>query len=194
MDKYITGNTIRRLREERNLTQEQLADKLFVSSKAISKWETGHGLPDISLIKPLSLALGISVMELFSGESVQNKNRSGNVLCSKFYVCPLCGNVIFSLGESVISCCGITLPPLEAEECDDEHFINIETVEDEYYVTMSHPATKTHYLSFFASVSDSGLQLVKLYPEGTPEARFKINRVKWIYAYCNRHGLYKIKL
>lgn len=194
MDKYVTGSTIRRLREERNLTQEQLAEKLFVSSKTISKWETCKGLPDISLVEPLSLALGISVTELFSGESRQNKNKSGNMLRSKFYVCPLCGNVIFSLGESVVSCCGISLPPLEAEECDDEHLISVETVEDEYYVTMPHSATKNHYLSFFAGVSDSGLQLVKLYPEATPEARFKMNRVKWIYAYCNRHGLYKIKL
>ncbi len=194
MDRYITGATIRRLREERNLTQEQLAEKLFVSSKAVSKWETGHGLPDISLIEPLSETLGISVMELFSGESVQNKNKSGNMLRGKFYVCPLCGNVIFSLGDTVISCCGISLPPLDAESCDDEHTVKVETVEDEYYITVSHPASKTHYLSFFAGVSDSGLQLVKLYPEATPEARFKINRVKWIYAYCNRHGLYKIKV
>ncbi len=194
MDSYITGSAIRRLREERNLTQEQLADKLFLSSKTVSKWETGHGLPDISLIEPLSQALGISVMELFSGESIQNKNRSGNMSRSKFYICPICGNVIFTLGETVISCCGIALPPLEAEECEKEHFIDIEIVEDEYYVTMLHPASKTHYLSFFAAVSDSGIQLTKLYPEGTPEARFKINRIKWIYAYCNRHGLFRIKI
>lgn len=194
MDKYVTGSTISKLREKKGLTQEQLAEKLFVSSKTISKWENCHGLPDISLIEPLANALGISVIELFSGEDIKNTNKSANILRSKFYVCPVCGNVLFSSGEAVVSCCGITLPALEQEECDSKHSIKIEIVEDEYYVTASHPATKTHYLSFFAAVSDMGVQFIKLYPESTPEARFKINRVKWIYAYCNRHGLFRIKL
>jgi len=194
MDKYVTGSTIRRLRKQKNLTQEQLAQELFVSSKTISKWVTDRGFPDVSLIESLSQALGVSIIELFSGESVQNRNKSANILRSKIYVCPVCGNVIVSLGETVVSCCGIALPYLEAEECDLEHNINIEKVEDEYYVTMDHPATKTHYISFFASVSDEGIHLIKLYPEGNAEARFKINRIKWIYAYCNHHGLYKVKL
>lgn len=194
MDRYITGKAIRRLREERRMTQEQLAERLFVSGKAVSKWENGHGFPDISLIEPLAATLGISVLELFSGENVQNTNRSGNVLRTQFYVCPLCGNVILTLGEAVVSCCGITLPPLEAEECDDHHFIRTEVMEDEYYVTMEHPATKEHYLSFFAGVSDMGVQMVKLYPEGTPEARLKMTRVKWVYAYCNRHGLFRVRV
>ncbi|MBE5768862.1 MAG: helix-turn-helix domain-containing protein [Clostridiales bacterium] len=194
MDQYVTGNTICKLREEKGLTQEQLAEKLFVSSKTISKWENGHGFPDISLIEPLAAALGISVIELFSGEEIRNTNKSANILRSRFYVCPLCGNVLFSSGEAVVSCCGITLPALEAEDCDGEHRISAEVVEDEYYVTMHHPATKTHYLSFFAAVSDMGVQFQKLYPESTPEARFKINRIKWLYAYCNHHGLFRLKL
>ena len=194
MDKYITGAAIAKLREKRGLTQEQLAEKLFVSSKTISKWENGHGLPDISLIEPLAAALGISVIELFSGANIVNTNRSANMLRSKFYVCPLCGNALLSSGEAVVSCCGITLPSLEVEDCDADHEISVQIVEDEYYVTLSHPASKTHYLSFFAAVSDMGVQFVKLYPESTPEARFKINRVKWIYTYCNRHGLFRIKL
>ncbi len=194
MDQYVTGNTICKLREEKGLTQEQLAEKLFVSSKTISKWENGHGFPDISLIEPLAAALGISVIELFSGEEIRNTNKSANILRSRFYVCPLCGNALFSSGEAVVSCCGITLPALEAEECDGEHRISAEVVEDEYYVTMDHPATKTHYLSFFAAVSDMGVQFQKLYPESTPEARFKINRIKWLYACCNHHGLFRLKL
>lgn len=194
MDQYVTGNTICKLREEKGLTQEQLAEKLFVSSKTISKWENGHGFPDISLIEPLAAALGISVIELFSGEEIRNTNKSANILRSRFYVCPLCGNVLFSSGEAVVSCCGITLPALEAEECDGEHRISAEVVEDEYYVTMDHPAAKTHHLSFFAAVSDMGVQFQKLYPESTPEARFKINRIKWLYACCNHHGLFRLKL
>lgn len=148
MDRYVTGSVIRRLRESKNMTQEGLAQKLYVSSKAVSKWETGQGLPDVSLLELLAQALDISVIELFSGEDVRNQNRAGNMLRERFYVCPICGNVIQASGEAVISCCGITLPPLEAEDPDEEHLLRIEEVEDEYFVTVEHPMTKTHYLSF----------------------------------------------
>ena len=67
MDNYITGAAIKRLREEKGLTQSTLADEIGVSDKTISKWETAKGLPDISLLEPLSRALGVSVMELMSG-------------------------------------------------------------------------------------------------------------------------------
>ena len=152
MDIYITGQTIKKLREEKTLTQTQLAEKIGVSSKAVSKWETGKGLPDISLIEPLSKALGVSVMELMSGDTVINKNLSSNLLLSKFYVCPVCGNVIHSTGATVISCCGITLPPLEAEEADEEHSISIEAVEDEKFITVIHDMTKQHFISFIKVV------------------------------------------
>lgn len=193
MDKYVTADVIRSLREQRRMTQEELAQKLFVSAKAVSKWETGRGYPDISLLEPLAAALGISVIELLSGNSVQNKNRSANMTRCKWYVCPVCGNVIESTGEATVSCCGVTLPALEAEPADAEHAIDLQVVEDEYYVTLSHPMTKAHYISFLAAVSDMGVQLVKLYPEGAAEARFKISRVKYLYAYCNRHGLFQLK-
>lgn len=121
MNTYITGATIKKLREAKGLTQLQLAEKIGVSSKAVSKWETAKGLPDITLIEPLSQALGVSVLELMSGETVINKNSSANILFSKFYVCPVCGNIVRTTGEAVISCCGITLPPLEAEEADSDH-------------------------------------------------------------------------
>ena len=191
MDRYVTGAVIRRLREDKKMTQAELAERLCVSDKAISKWETGRGYPDITLLEPLANALGISTIELLSGEDIHNANRSSNMLRSHFYVCPVCGNVIHSTGQAVISCCGIVLPPLEAEEADEEHEFHVERVEDEWYVTLNHPMTKEHYLSFLAAVSDNSVQLVKLYPEGNAEARFKINRVKWLYAYCNRHGFFK---
>ncbi len=193
MDRYVTGAVIKRLRENQKMTQEELAEKIYVSSKAVSKWETGQGFPDISLLEPLAQALGISVIELLSGEDVRNRNRSFNMAKVRFYVCPVCGNVIQATGEAVVSCCGITLPPLDPEETDSEHMIRVETIEDEYYVTVNHPMTKGHYISFLAAVSDHGVQFVKLYPEGSAEARFKINRVRHIYAYCNRHGLFRKK-
>ena len=194
MDRYVTGAVIRRLREEKQLSQVQLAEQLNVSDKTVSKWETGKGYPDITLIEPLAQALGISTMELLSGSHVTNRNRSANMLRVKLYVCPLCGNVLTSIGAAVVSCCGITLPALEAEPAEEEHLLRIELVEDEYYVTVSHPMEKGHYISFLAAFSDDGLQIIKLYPEGPAEARFKFNRTRKLLAYCNRHGLFEGKI
>lgn len=67
MATYLTGNTIRTLREKKGCTQRELAATLGVTDKAVSKWETGKGLPDIALIEPLAKALGVSVAELLSG-------------------------------------------------------------------------------------------------------------------------------
>ena len=194
MDNYITGALIRKLRENRHMTQEELEDKVCVSSKDVSKWETGRGFPDIGLVEPLAKALGISVIELLSGTDIINRNRTADMKKSKFHVCPVCGNAILSTGEAVITCCGITLPPLEAEPEEDEHAIGLEPVEDEYYATLDHPMSKTHYISFLAAVSDQAVQFVKLYPEGESGTRFKVNRVERIYAYCNRHGLFVLDL
>ena len=191
-NQYVTGAMIKRLREKRHLTQAELAEKICVTDKAVSKWETGRGLPDILLLEVLAKALGVSVIELLSGENITNKNKAAKMSRASFYVCPVCGNVIQSTGEAVISCCGIILPPLEAEEPDEEHSLNVETVEDEYYVTLNHSMTKEHYISFLAAISDDGVQLVKLYPEGNAQARFKISRVRKLYAYCNRHGLFEV--
>lgn len=194
MDRYITGSAIKAIREKRKMTQQELADKLFVSAKAVSKWETGKGLPDISLIEPLAAALGISTIELISGEDIINQNRSANMLRSKLYVCPVCANTIHSTGDAVVSCCGITLPPLEAEPCDGQHTINIQRDDNELYITLDHPMTKAHYISFIAAVSDSSVSIVRLYPEGNAEARFRSSCISRIYACCNRDGLFGIKL
>lgn len=192
MDNYVTGAVIKKLRENKKMTQEELAQKIFVTSKAVSKWETGKGFPDIGLLEALGKALDVSVIELLSGQDITNLNKACNMAKGKFYVCPVCGNVIQTTGEAVISCCGITLPPLEAESPDENHELKIETVEDEYFVTINHPMTKEHYISFIAAISDQGVQLVKLYPEGNAQTRFKINRVRKLYAYCNRHGLFEV--
>ena len=193
MDNYVTGAAIRSLRETKGMTQEELAARIHVSAKAVSKWETGKGFPDVSLLEPLATAMGLSVIELLSGCTVRNRNLSANMLRSRLYVCPVCGNIIRAAGEAVISCCGITLPPLEAEDADKEHRILTEVVEDEYFASVDHPMTKEHYISFLMAVSDRGSQFVKLYPEGNAEARFKMNGVKALYAYCNRHGLFQWK-
>ena len=194
MNTYVTGNTIKQLRENRKMTQTELAQQLGVSDKTVSKWETGKGLPDISLLQPLAQALGISVIELMNGEQILNKNTSGNMLRCKFYVCPICGNIIHSTGDAVVSCCGITLPALEAEDADDAHNLTIEKVEDEHFITVAHPMTKAHFLSFLVFVTSDRIQLVKFYPEGNAETRLQLRGTGYLYYYCNRHGLFKQKV
>lgn len=190
MSTFVTGDTIRTLREGAGLTQKQLADQLCLSDKTISKWETNRGLPDITLLSPLASALGVSVTELLSGQCMQNHNRGGNLLRSKFYVCPVCGNIIHAMGDGAYSCCGVSLPPLEAEPEDDDHRIAIESVENEHFLTVSHPMTKEHYLSFIAWVTGDRLTLVKWYPEGNAETRIQLRGHGILYVYCNRHGLF----
>jgi transcriptional regulator with XRE-family HTH domain len=192
MNQYVTGTVIKELREKNKMTQLQLAEKLGVSDKCVSKWETLRGLPDITLLEPIAEAFRVSVTELISGNTIHNTNVSANMLRSKFYVCPICGNVIHTMGEAAIHCHGIQLMPLEAEETDEHHMIFIERVEDEYYVRIDHSMTKQHYISFVVAVSSGDMQMVKLYPEGNAEARFKIRRVKRLFFYCNRDGLFSI--
>ncbi len=194
MNTYVTGMTIKHLRESKNMTQGALAEKIGVSSKTVSKWETGKGLPDISLLQPLAQALGVSVIELMNGQYIVNKNISAHMLRSKFFVCPVCGNAVHALGNTLISCCGITLPALEAEEADEDHGVCVERVEDEYFVTVRHPMTKTHYISFIAYLTADRLQLVKLYPESDAQTRLQLRGRGCLYCFCNRHGLFRKKL
>ena len=192
MNQYVTGAIIRELREKNKMTQLQLAERLGVSDKTVSKWETAKGYPDITLLEPIAAAFRVSVTELISGNTIHNTNVSANMLRSKFYVCPVCGNVINSMGEAAIHCHGILLTPLETEPTDEHHMIFIERVEDEYYVRINHSMTKEHYISFVAAASSDNIQIVKLYPEGNAETRIKLRGVKRIYFYCNRDGMFSI--
>ena len=183
MNQYVTGAVIKELREKNQMTQAELAEKLSVSDKTISKWETGKGYPDVSLLEPLAKVFGVSITELISGNAVNNVNVSANMLRSKFYVCPVCGNAIHSMGEAVIHCHGIQLTPCQAEETDENHMIFIERVEDEYYIRIDHDMTKQHHISFIAGLSSDKIQMIKLYPEGNAEARFKVSGVKKLLFY-----------
>lgn len=76
MDQVKIGRFIAELRKEHNMTQMNLAEKLGITDRAISKWENGRGLPDVSLMKPLCEVLGITVSELLSGErTVETDNK-----------------------------------------------------------------------------------------------------------------------
>ncbi len=192
MNQYVTGTVIKELREKKKLTQAQLAKELCVSDKTISKWETGKGYPDISLLEPLAKLFGVSVTELLSGNAVSNINVSASMLRSKFYVCPVCGNVFHAMGEAVIHCHGVSLTPCQPEATDETHQVLIEKVEDEYYIGIGHEMTKEHYISFVAALSPDRIQMVKLYPEGNGETRVQMRGVKKVVFYCNRDGLFSV--
>ena len=194
MNTYVTGATIKRLRENNHMTQAELAEKLAVSDKTVSKWETAKGLPDISLIEGLAKALKVSVIELMSGDYIINQNVSSNMLRSKLYVCPICGNILHATGNALIGCCGITLPPLEAETVNEAHEIHMEKVEDETFISIAHSMTKAHYISFAAYANSDTFHVVKFYPEGNAETRLKIRGGGILYIFCNKHGLMKQKL
>ena len=194
MDQYITGAVIRELREKKHLTQAELAEKLNVSDKTVSKWETGKGYPDITLLEPIAGVFSVSVAELISGNVASNRNPAADMLRTEFYVCPVCGNVITGTGRAAISCHGVQLIPAEAEDASGAHTAAVERVEDEYLVRIEHPMTKRHYISFIAALSPDRVQLVKLYPEWSAEARFKIHGVKKLLFYCNRDGMFSLTL
>jgi transcriptional regulator with XRE-family HTH domain len=134
MNTYITAATIKAIREAKGLTQTELAARIGVTDKAVSKWETGKGLPDVSLLEPL-----------------------------------------------------------EAEEWDADHAATVTPVENEHFITIDHPMTKEHYISFVAYITGDRVQLVKFYPEGNAETRLSMRGHGILYAYCNRHGLMKRK-
>ena len=192
MGRYVTAEIIKSLREGKRLTQRELASAVGVTDKAVSKWESGRGLPDISLIDALAQALGVSVAELLTGDVRENANRAGNMMRSKFYVCPICGNVVHAMGEGSFSCCGVQLMPQEADE-DDAHRVHVERIENDWYLTLDHPMTKQHYLSFAAYVTSDTVSLKKLYPEQSPEVRFPMRGSGLLYVFCNQHGLFRLK-
>ena len=191
LDSIKIGSFLQSVRKQHGMTQAQLAEKLNVSNKTISKWETEKGLPDITLLEPLAGALGVSVAEILSGESITNKNRAGNIKRTKFYVCPVYGNIITAMGEGSFSCCGINLPALSAEKAEEGSF-EIERPENDIFIRFDHPMTKEHYISFAAIITFDGMMIKKLYPEQNPEVRFPFFGKGKIFYFCNRDGLFEL--
>ena len=194
MNTYVTGATIKCLREAKHLTQAELGDQIGVSCKTVSKWETGHGFPDVSLISKLSSVFGVDISKLLDGKMPEIKPEVGNVKRIKFYVCEKCGNIISSVGNADIVCCGRTLTPLSPKIPDSAHTIDIKTVEYDFYITFPHPMTKEHYISFVAYVCFDRVLTVRLYPEQGGELRFPRMRGGKMYYYCSNHGLFEVEI
>ncbi len=188
------GSVIYQLRKEAAMTQQELADKLFISNKAISKWERGQGCPDVSLLGSLSEVFGVNIEKILAGDLSPNSADGGNMKRAKFYVCPMCGNILTATGDAEISCCGRKLEPLVSKTADAEHQLHVEVIEDDYYITFEHKMSKDHFLNFFAYLDYDRVTLIRLYPEQGGEVRFpKRGRGKLLFG-CSKDGLFSWKL
>ena len=191
MDLTKNGSLFRDLRKSKGLTQKDIAEKLGVVPKTVSKWETGHGFPDVSMISALADIFGVSERILLSGSLTKNKAETGNMARSKFFVCQECGSIVQSVGDSQIICCGKLLEPLKAKQCDEEHSLNITEIEDEFYIQLSHEMTKEHYITFMAYLKMDRVYFVRLYPEQDCSVTMpKTYGGKFVF-YCNNHGLFE---
>lgn len=191
-----TGTLIATLRREHGFTQKEVAQTLGISPKTVSKWERGQGFPDVSVLSALSELFGVDIKKLLAGEMPKTKTEAGNLKQTKFYVCDVCGNIITDFGENKnteILCCGRKLVPLSPKPADFDHEFCFEMVEDEYYITFSHPMHKKHYISFVSYVRFDRVLTLKLYPEQDGAFRFPVMRGGRFYYYCNEHGLFELK-
>lgn len=189
MDQEKTGEIIRKLRTEKNLTQKQLAEQLNVSDKAVSKWERGQGCPDISLLAELAGVLGTDISVLLSGDIKSNESEKGNMKKLSFYVCPKCGNIITATSEASVSCCGSKLSVLEMRKAEESEQLTVDDIGGELYIHSVHEMTKEHYISFVAYVHDNKAMIFKQYPEWNIQIYMPLYRSGRLVWYCTDHGL-----
>lgn len=192
MDCAKVGRLILQLRTEKGLTQRQVAQQLNISNKTVSKWECGLGCPDVTLWDELSAVLGADVLRLLQGELNPNRPDVGKLQETRFYVCPVCGNILVSTGDAAVSCCGRRLSPLKPLPCLPEHEVTVEEMDADYVLTIKHEMTKAHYISFVAYVHMDSVLLHRLYPEQSPVLRLPVMKSGGsLYLYCVEHGLQK---
>ena len=189
MDPVRTGELIRQFRIRMQLTQKQLAERIHVSDKAVSKWETGNGCPDISLLSVLADVFGTDVQTLLSGELDKNESEKGNMKRLRFYVCKECGNILTATSDASVTCCGGKLTPLQPRKAEEHEKLNMEDAGGEWFLTSGHPMTKEHYISFVAYVNDSTALLCKQYPEWNLQVHLPMYRSGRLLWYCNQCGL-----
>ena len=188
MDQIKTGAVIRQLRLARGLTQEQLAERIHVSGKAVSKWECGKGCPDVSLLAALAEELDTDIRTLLAGEISQNEQENGNMKRMRFYVCRTCGNIVTASGEAAVTCCGSRLTALEPRRASAEEMLTVEDIGGEWYVTSGHPMTKEHYISFAAYLTDSSVMMFRQYPEWDFHFTMPVYRAGRLLWYCTQCG------
>lgn len=193
MDLSKNGKLLCDLRKAKGMTQKQVAEKLGIVPKTVSKWETGHGFPDVSTLSALADILGVSERILLSGDLVQNMEEVGNMKRTKFYVCPYCGSSVQGTGECQILCCGKPLEHLKVKTADIEHTVKVSEIENDFYIEFEHEMTKEHYISFVSYVTFDRVLTIRLYPEQNAEVRFPKMYGGKLYYFCNKHGLFEYK-
>lgn len=192
MDCAKIGRLILQLRKEKGLTQQQVADQLNISNKTVSKWERGFGCPDVTLWDGLSNVLGADIIKLLQGELRPNQPDIGKISRARFYVCPVCRNILVSTSEASIFCCGRKLSPLVPLPHTLEHEVTVEKIDNDYFISMQHEMEKDHYIAFVAYVHHDRILLNRLYPEQSAETRIPIMNSRGdLYLYCTKHGLQK---
>ena len=189
MNQVKTGELIRELRTKMNLTQKQLADRINVSDKAVSKWECGNGCPDISLLPELADVFGIDIGILLSGEISKNEIGGGNMKNLKFYVCKECNNIITATSDATITCCGNKLTASEPVKATESQALRTEDIGGEWFASSDHPMTKEHYISFVAYINDSTAMIFKQYPEWNLQLTLPSCRSGKLVWYCTKCGL-----
>ena len=194
MDLNKNGKLLCDLRKAKGMTQKKVAEKLGIVPKTVSKWETGHGFPDVSTVSALADILGVSEKTILSGDLEQNLESANNMKRTKFYVCPHCGSFLQGTGNGQVVCCGKQLEALKATSADDEHTINVSEIEDDYYIEFNHEMTKEHYISFVSYVRFDRVLTIKLYPEQDCAVRFPKMYGGKIYFYCSKHGLFEYQM
>lgn len=184
------GEKIRAGRLRKGMTQLQLAKTLQISDKAVSKWERGCGCPDLSVLPGLAETLGMDIEVLLTGDMEGNAMGNGNLRRMKFYICPVCGNLIFTVDDAQICCCGQKLAAISPQQPDAEHTLTIQTVDGERFIAAPHEMAKNHYLSFVALLNGDTLIVKKQYPEWGMETRLPSLAHGTVLWYCTRHGLF----
>jgi desulfoferrodoxin (superoxide reductase-like protein) len=127
-------------------------------------------------------------------EHINNIKDGGNMKKVKFFACSTCENVLFGSGKAEVTCCGRKLVALVVEKENTNHFMKVEEIEDDYFVTIEHEMTKSHYISFVAFMGYDRVLLVKMYPEQNAELRFPKMPGNKLFAYCNVHGLWEMSI
>lgn len=190
MDNIKIGQLICSLRKEMGLTQLQLAEQMHISDKTISKWERGSGCPDVALLGQLAGIFNVELEKLLSGELKTNAPMSGDMKKMSFYICPDCGNMLTSMAESSISCCGKKLKPLTPQKAANEERLSVEIIENDFFITSSHPMTREHHITFVALLGGDSIMVRKQYPEWDLQVRIPVFAHGKLLWYCTNHGLF----
>lgn len=169
MNAQKTGSLILEARTKLNMTQKELAEKINVSEKAVSKWENGRGCPDITILPSLSKVLQIDIESILRGDLSKNKSKGGNMQRLKIYRCPDCGNIITSTNQIDLSCCGHTLKELIPEDEADSSIIkSVEESDSQFFVTFKSPMTKTDYIAGIVTLAYDRTTVIPMFAEQEP--------------------------